>query len=49
MGGYCGYLAAISGLASGADMIYINENNQSISDIAQNVFHLTNKVLLLID
>lgn len=48
MGGYCGYLAAMAGLASGADSVYINEQPQSINDISQNVFHLIKKVLKFI-
>lgn len=33
MGGYCGYLATVSGLASGADNAYIFEEKFTIDDI----------------
>ena len=33
MGGYCGYLATMAGLAGGADAAYIHEENYSISDL----------------
>ena len=31
MGGFCGYLATIAGIAAGADSVYINEIPQDIS------------------
>lgn len=37
MGGYCGYLATISALASGADNAYIFEEKFSVEDIKQDV------------
>ena len=33
MGGYCGYLATMSGLAGGADAAYIFEEPFGISDL----------------
>ena len=33
MGGYCGYLATMSGLAGGADAAYIFEDKFSITDL----------------
>lgn len=44
MGGYCGYLASLAGLASGADSVYINEKPVSANDIMQNVSHIKTKV-----
>lgn len=44
MGGYCGYLASLAGLASGADSVYINEKPVSANDIMQNVAHIKTKV-----
>lgn len=37
MGGYCGYLATISGLASGADNAYIFEEKFGVKDIKDDV------------
>jgi len=33
MGGYCGYLATMAGLAAGADAAYIFEEDFSIKDL----------------
>lgn len=44
MGGFCGYLATIAGIAAGADCVYINEVPQSISDITRNVRSLIEKM-----
>ena len=33
MGGYCGYLALMSGIASGAERVYINEEGVKLSDL----------------
>jgi len=44
MGGYCGYLATMSGLAGGADAAYINEENFTIKDLQNDVAHLTAKI-----
>ena len=33
MGGYCGYLATMSGLAGGADAAYIYEEDFNITDL----------------
>lgn len=38
MGGYCGYLATMAGLASGADAAYIYEESFNIHDL-QVCFH----------
>ncbi|XP_052260643.1 ATP-dependent 6-phosphofructokinase, platelet type-like isoform X3 [Dreissena polymorpha] len=45
MGGYCGYLATMSGLAGGADAAYIFEDKFSITDLRDDVFHLKNKII----
>lgn len=37
MGGYCGYLATLSALASGADNAYIFEEKFNVSDIIEDV------------
>ncbi|KAM8881973.1 ATP-dependent 6-phosphofructokinase, platelet type isoform 9-T9 [Synchiropus picturatus] len=44
MGGYCGYLATVAGLASGADAAYIYEEPFDIRDLQANVEHLTEKM-----
>ncbi|XP_026061432.1 ATP-dependent 6-phosphofructokinase, platelet type-like isoform X5 [Carassius auratus] len=44
MGGYCGYLATVGGLASGADAAYIYEEPFDIRDLQSNVEHLTEKM-----
>ncbi|XP_062453155.1 LOW QUALITY PROTEIN: ATP-dependent 6-phosphofructokinase, muscle type [Rhea pennata] len=44
MGGYCGYLATLAGLAGGADAAYIFEERFSIRDLQMNVEHLTEKM-----
>nr|XP_009671356.1 PREDICTED: ATP-dependent 6-phosphofructokinase, muscle type [Struthio camelus australis] len=44
MGGYCGYLATLAGLAGGADAAYIFEERFSIRDLQINVEHLTEKM-----
>ncbi|XP_028625728.1 ATP-dependent 6-phosphofructokinase, platelet type isoform X3 [Grammomys surdaster] len=44
MGGYCGYLANMGGLASGADAAYIFEEPFDIRDLQSNVMHLTEKM-----
>ncbi|KAL8591740.1 hypothetical protein ACOMHN_032282 [Nucella lapillus] len=45
MGGYCGYLATMSGLAAGADAAYIFEEKITISKLRDDVFHLKDKIL----
>ncbi len=37
MGGKCGYLALMSGLATGAERVYINEEGVSLKDMQQDV------------
>jgi len=44
MGGYCGYLATMAGLASGADAAYIFEEPFNIHDLELNVEHLVEKM-----
>ncbi|XP_032994493.1 ATP-dependent 6-phosphofructokinase, muscle type isoform X2 [Lacerta agilis] len=44
MGGYCGYLATMAGLAAGADAAYIYEEPFTIHDLEMNVDHLTEKM-----
>ncbi|XP_074835569.1 ATP-dependent 6-phosphofructokinase, muscle type [Carettochelys insculpta] len=44
MGGYCGYLATMAGLAAGADAAYIYEDPFTIHDLQVNVKHLTEKM-----
>ncbi|XP_062321825.1 phosphofructokinase, muscle b [Osmerus eperlanus] len=44
MGGYCGYLATMAGLASGADAAYIYEEQFGIHDLEMNVEHLVEKM-----
>ncbi|XP_043920537.1 ATP-dependent 6-phosphofructokinase, platelet type isoform X4 [Protopterus annectens] len=44
MGGYCGYLASMGGLAAGADVAYIFEEPFDIRELQANVEHLTEKM-----
>uniref|UniRef100_A0A8D0AEE9 ATP-dependent 6-phosphofructokinase n=1 Tax=Sander lucioperca TaxID=283035 RepID=A0A8D0AEE9_SANLU len=44
MGGYCGYLATMAGLAAGADAAYIFEEKFGIKDLEMNVEHLVEKM-----
>ncbi|NWR81714.1 PFKAM protein, partial [Centropus unirufus] len=44
MGGFCGYLATMAGLAAGADAAYIYEDPFNIRDLQVNVEHLTEKM-----
>uniref|UniRef100_A0A665UCD2 ATP-dependent 6-phosphofructokinase n=1 Tax=Echeneis naucrates TaxID=173247 RepID=A0A665UCD2_ECHNA len=44
MGGYCGYLATMAGLAAGADAAYIYEDKFNIKDLEVNVQHLLQKM-----
>ena len=43
MGGYCGYLATMAGLAAGADTSYIFEDKFTISDMHKDVARLVGK------
>ncbi|XP_061181740.1 ATP-dependent 6-phosphofructokinase-like isoform X2 [Saccostrea echinata] len=47
MGGYCGYLATMSGLAGGADAAYIFEEEVNITKLRDDVFHLKDKIVNL--
>jgi len=44
MGGYCGYLATMAGLAGGADNAYIFEEPFGISDVVEDINHLIQKM-----
>ncbi|CAG7819516.1 unnamed protein product [Allacma fusca] len=44
MGGYCGYLATMAGLAGGADAAYIFEEATSIDHLVTDVKHLSSKM-----
>ncbi|VDK66066.1 unnamed protein product [Onchocerca ochengi] len=44
MGGYCGYLATLSALASGADNAYIFEEKFDVSDIIEDVKVISRKM-----
>jgi 6-phosphofructokinase 1 len=44
MGGYCGYLATMAGLAGGADAAYIFEEKFTIKDLQGDVAHLIAKI-----
>lgn len=44
MGGYCGYLATLAGLAGGADAAYIYEEEFKIEDLQKDVKHMAAKI-----
>ncbi|ERE86861.1 6-phosphofructokinase, liver type-like protein [Cricetulus griseus] len=44
MGGYCGYLATVTGIAVGADAAYVFEDPFNIHDLKANVEHMTEKM-----
>ncbi|XP_014246754.1 ATP-dependent 6-phosphofructokinase isoform X2 [Cimex lectularius] len=44
MGGYCGFLATMAGLAGGADAAYIFEEKFSIKDLEKDVYHIASKM-----
>ena len=44
MGGYCGYLATLSGLALGVDQAYIFEKEFTLKDLQKNITHLRTKM-----
>ncbi|XP_059484289.1 ATP-dependent 6-phosphofructokinase isoform X2 [Neocloeon triangulifer] len=44
MGGYCGYLATVAGLAGGADAAYIFEEKFGIKDLQQDLSHMASKM-----
>ncbi|XP_044734750.1 ATP-dependent 6-phosphofructokinase [Chrysoperla carnea] len=44
MGGYCGYLATLAGLAGGSDAAYIYEEKFSIKDLQQDLYHMAGKM-----
>ena len=41
MGSYCGYLALMAGLASGAERVYLNEEGVTLADLKTDVEHLS--------
>lgn len=41
MGGYCGYLALLSALSSGAERVYLNEEGVKLTDLEQDLRLLT--------
>jgi len=44
MGGFCGYLATVAGLAGGADAAYIYEEKFNIKDLNQDVIAMAAKM-----
>lgn len=44
MGGYCGYLATLAGVAGGADAAYIFEEPFGIRELMEDVFHMQAKM-----
>lgn len=44
MGGYCGYLATMSGLAGGADAAYIHEETFGVKELTSDVDHMKEKM-----
>ena len=44
MGGYCGYLATLAGLAGGADAAYIYEEPFNVANLQQDVEHMASKM-----
>ncbi|KAK2488856.1 hypothetical protein MC885_021585 [Smutsia gigantea] len=44
MGGYCGYLATVTGIAVGADAAYVFEDPFNIQELKANVEHMTEKM-----
>lgn len=44
MGGYCGYLATMAGLAGGADAAYIFEEPYGVNDLKTDVDHMIHKM-----
>jgi len=44
MGGYCGYLASMAGLAGGSDAAYIHEEKFGIKDLMEDLDVMANKI-----
>jgi 6-phosphofructokinase 1 len=44
MGGYCGYLATMAGLAGGADAAYVKEEKFGIRDLMRDMDDMTSKM-----
>ncbi len=42
MGRYCGYLALMSGLATGAERVYLHEEGVTLKDLQEDVAHMIN-------
>ncbi len=45
MGGYCGYLATMAGLAGGCDAAYIHEEKFDINELLRHLDILKNKII----
>ncbi len=46
MGRYCGYLALMSGLSTGAERVYLNEEGVTLKDLQEDVQRLNNGFLM---
>ena len=44
MGGYCGYLATLAGMAGGADVAYINEEKFGIKELTRDLEIMASKM-----
>ena len=44
MGGYCGYLASMAGMAGGADAAYINEERFGIKQLTKDMDIMISKM-----
>lgn len=44
MGGYCGYLASMAGLAGGSDAAYIHEEKFGIKQLMEDLEIMSNKM-----
>jgi 6-phosphofructokinase 1 len=46
MGGYCGYLATLAGVAGGADAAYIYEEPFNVKNLQLDVEHMSSKMAM---
>jgi 6-phosphofructokinase 1 len=46
MGGYCGYLATLAGVAGGADAAYIYEEPFNVKNLQMDVEHVASKMAM---
>lgn len=46
MGGYCGYLATLAGLAGGADAAYIYEEPFNVNNLQKDINHMKTKMVV---